>query len=54
MKSLLTHPVLQVIILKAMKSWLRGDSPSATDINLEHEEYEDETVQAHSNQDAIG
>ena len=54
MKSSLTHPVLQVIILKAMKAWLQGDSPSVTDITLEHEEYEDEIMQAHSNQDAIG
>ena len=54
MKSSLTHPIIQVIILKAMQAWLQGDSPSALDITLENEEYEDEIIQAHSNQDAIG
>ena len=54
MKKSLTHPVLQVIIIKAMKIWLKGDSPSAQDITLENEEYEDEIIQAHTNQHAIG
>jgi hypothetical protein len=54
MKSSLTHPVLQVVLLKAMKAWLQRESQSAADITLEHEEYEDKIIQAPSNQDAIG
>ena len=50
MKKSLTHPVLQVIIIKATKIWLEGDSPSAQDITLENEEYEDAIFQAHTNQ----
>jgi hypothetical protein len=53
MKNALTHPVLQVLIIKAMKAWLQGDSPSAEDITLENEEYEYEIIQAHNTQDAI-
>jgi hypothetical protein len=54
MKNALTHPVLQLIIINAMKAWLQGDSPSAQDITLEIEEYEDEIIQADNNQDANG